>query len=143
MENVLKNVFLIQAKNLNVSRQNKNILENVSLNIKKKDFITIIGPNGAGKSVLLDCLMGSFIPDSGKIIKKSNLSIGYIPQNFIPENSMPISVERFLKLNKKFSTSELINLSKETNITEILKKNLSNLSGGEPPKSTFDKKLIG
>jgi len=143
VENVLKKMsFLIQAENLSVSRQNKNILENVSLNIKKKDFITIIGPNGAGKSVLLDCLMGSFIPDNGKIIKKSNLSIGYIPQNFIPENSMPISVERFLKLNKKFSTSEFINLSKETNITEILKKNLSNLSGGELQKVLLTRSLL-
>ena len=92
--------LLIEAKNLCVNRNNKNILENVFVNIKKNDFITIIGPNGAGKSVLLECLMGSFLPDSGKIIKKNNLSVGYIPQNFTPDNSMPISVKRFLTLKK-------------------------------------------
>ena len=62
---------LIQAKDLEVNRQGKDILQNVSIDIKKKDFITIIGPNGAGKSVLLECLMGTFRPDKGEIEKKN------------------------------------------------------------------------
>ena len=116
---------LIQAKDLCVTRHNKTILENVFIDVKKKDFITIIGPNGAGKSVFLECLMGSFIPDSGNVKRKDNLSVGYIPQNFSPESSMPISVERFLTLKKKFTPQELLNISKETNISKILDKKLS------------------
>ena len=134
--------FLIQAKDLCVKRHNKNILENVFVNVKKNDFITIIGPNGAGQSVLLECLMGSFVPDSGKIIKKNNLSVGYIPQNFNPESSMPISVKRFLTLKKKFTSQELINIASETNISEILEKNLSNLSGGELQKVLLARSLL-
>ncbi len=133
---------LIQAKDLCVSRQGKNILENVFINIKEKDFITIIGPNGAGKSVLLECLMGTFMLDSGEIIKKNNLSIGYIPQNFNPDNSMPISVRRFLMLKKKFTLEELHNVSEETNISEILSKNLANLSGGELQKVLLARSLL-
>ena len=134
--------FLIQAEDLCVTRRNKIILENVFIDIKKKDFITIVGPNGAGKSVLLECLMGSFFPDKGKITKKNNLSIGYIPQNFSPESSMPISVERFLTLKKKSSADELISISKETNISGILEKNLSNLSGGELQKVLLARSLL-
>ena len=134
--------LLIEAKNLCVNRNNKNILENVFVNIKKNDFITIIGPNGAGKSVLLECLMGSFLPDSGKIIKKNNLSIGYIPQNFTPDNSMPISVKRFLTLKKKFTSKELIDISRETNISGILDKHLSTLSGGELQKVLLARSLL-
>ena len=134
--------FLIQAKDLCVKRHNKNILENIFVNVKKNDFITIIGPNGAGKSVLLECLMGSFVPDSGEIIKKNNLSVGYIPQNFNPESSMPISVKRFLTLKKKFTPQELINIASETNISEILEKNLSDLSGGELQKVLLARSLL-
>lgn len=134
--------FLIQAEDLCVTRDNKNILENVFIDIKKKDFVTIVGPNGAGKSVLLECLMGSFLPDKGKITKKNNLSIGYIPQNFSPESSMPISVKRFLTLKKKSSANELVNISNETNISEILEKNLSNLSGGELQKVLLARSLL-
>ena len=134
--------FLIQAKDLCVTRHNKNILENVSVKVKTNDFITIVGPNGAGKSILLDCLMGSFSPDSGGIIKKDNLSLGYIPQNFNPESSMPISVKRFLTLRKKITPSELMNISKETNIFDILEKNISNLSGGELQKVLLARSLL-
>ena len=134
--------FLIQAEDLCVTRHNKNILENVFIDIKKKDFVTIVGPNGAGKSILLECLIGSFLPDKGKITKNNNLSIGYIPQNFSPESSMPISVERFLTLKKKSSADELISISKETNISGILEKNLSNLSGGELQKVLLARSLL-
>ncbi len=134
---------LIQAKDLEVHRQGKYILQNVSLSVGKKDFITIIGPNGAGKSILLECLMGTFMPDKGEIDKKNNLSIGYIPQNFNPDNSMPISVKRFLMLRKNFTPKELKSVSDETNISDVFSKNLSNLSGGELQRVLLARSLLG
>ena len=46
----------------------KKALDDLSLEVKKGDFITIIGANGAGKSTLFNAISGSFITDSGKII---------------------------------------------------------------------------
>ena len=43
-------------------------LDNVSLDVKKGDFISIIGANGAGKSTLFGAIGGSFFTDSGSII---------------------------------------------------------------------------
>ena len=45
----------------------KLVLNDLSLNVEKGDFITIIGANGAGKSTLLNAIAGSFIADSGTI----------------------------------------------------------------------------
>ncbi len=42
-------------------------LEDVSLDVRAGDFITIIGSNGAGKSTLLNCLAGSYPVDKGSI----------------------------------------------------------------------------
>lgn len=42
-------------------------LEDVSLDVRAGDFITIIGSNGAGKSTLLNCLAGSHPVDEGTI----------------------------------------------------------------------------
>jgi len=42
-------------------------LNNINLQIKEGDFITVIGSNGAGKSTLLNCIAGCFFPDTGKI----------------------------------------------------------------------------
>lgn len=42
-------------------------LDDVNLNVRPGDFITIIGSNGAGKSTLLNCLAGSYPVDEGSI----------------------------------------------------------------------------
>lgn len=42
-------------------------LNDLSLSVKKGDFITIIGANGAGKTTLFNAICGSFITDNGRI----------------------------------------------------------------------------
>lgn len=44
-----------------------NLFNNLNLDVKAGDFITIIGSNGAGKSTLLNMISGSIKPDQGKI----------------------------------------------------------------------------
>lgn len=56
------------SKSFNLGTPNeKLVLNDLSLNVEKGDFITIIGANGAGKSTLLNAIAGSFIADSGTI----------------------------------------------------------------------------
>ena len=122
---------LIQTHDINVTRQGKNILHNININIGLKDFITVIGPNGAGKSMLLKCLMGFYIPDNGTVVRKNNLKVGYIPQHLLTNHIMPITVKRFLLLRQKIDKLSLQQIIDETGIEHILKKPLSVLSGGE------------
>ena len=42
-------------------------LDNISLEVKDGDFITVIGSNGAGKSTLLNCIAGTYPIDNGTI----------------------------------------------------------------------------
>ena len=42
-------------------------LKQISLDVRKGDFITIIGSNGSGKSTLFNCIAGTLLPDEGKI----------------------------------------------------------------------------
>ncbi|MDG1273241.1 MAG: ATP-binding cassette domain-containing protein [Alphaproteobacteria bacterium] len=134
---------LISASSVTVTRDNKNILDNVSFDVGVKDFITILGPNGAGKSMLLKCLMGFFKPESGKIDKKAQLRIGYVPQQFTSEQTMPITVERFLQLRKSVPMGDIIAVATETNIETLLQKPLHILSGGERQRILLARSLIG
>ncbi|MDD6021380.1 MAG: ATP-binding cassette domain-containing protein [Oscillospiraceae bacterium] len=45
----------------------KKAIDDLSLEVKRGDFITVIGANGAGKSTLFNAIAGSFITDSGTI----------------------------------------------------------------------------
>ena len=135
-------VNLIQASNINVSRQGNKILENVSVVVGDHDFLTVIGPNGAGKSMLLKCLMGFYAPDIGKTQKMNGLRVGYVPQHFAPEHTMPISVRRFLTLRKKTEKAAIEEVAQETGILNILDQALFELSGGERQRVLLARSLL-
>ena len=135
-------VNLIQASNINVSRQGNKILENVSVVVGDHDFLTVIGPNGAGKSMLLKCLMGFYAPDIGEIRKMNGLRVGYVPQNFAPEHTMPISVRRFLTLRKKTEKAAIEEVAQETGILKILDQALFELSGGQRQRVLLARSLL-
>ena len=51
--------------------QNKALIQDVSLNIKNGDMISIIGPNGSGKSTIIKLISGELLPSSGNIFFKT------------------------------------------------------------------------
>ncbi len=133
---------LVAAQDVCVIRQGKAILNQVSLTVGMRDFITIVGPNGAGKSMLLNALMGFYPPDSGTILRKPHLRIGYVPQRLVPDPALPITVQRFLRLRKHPSPALLASTAAETAITPLLGKALHVLSGGELPRVLLARALL-
>lgn len=135
-------IMLIEAQKLNVIRQGKHILKDVSLTINEHDFITIIGPNGAGKSMLLKCLMGFYTPDNGLLKQRDGLTIGYVPQRLQPDHTMPITVKRFLRLRKQAEPEAFERTVEETTIGDVLEKPLYVLSGGELQRVLLARSLL-
>ena len=133
---------LISAKNVSVLKNQKSILENIDIQINKKDFITIIGPNGAGKTMLLKCLMGFYKPTSGMIERKEKLKIGYMPQSINIINTMPMTVKGFITVKKKYDDVSLHKVITEVNLGEIVNKQLSVLSGGEMQRVLLARSLL-
>jgi NitT/TauT family transport system ATP-binding protein len=43
-------------------------LENVTLDVRSGEFLTLVGPSGCGKSTLVDLLGGLATPDGGRIL---------------------------------------------------------------------------
>jgi len=133
---------LISAKNISVIKNQKSILKNIDIQINKNDFVSIIGPNGAGKTMLLKCLMGFYKPDVGEIIKKQNVKIGYMPQNINVINTMPLNVKTFITLRKKYDNISFKQVILETNIEQLINKQLSVLSGGELQRVLLARSLL-
>lgn len=65
---------MIKAKNLKIGYEQKVIIEDLSIEIKKGEILSIIGPNGCGKSTLLKTLSRIIKPIDGEIfIKDTNI----------------------------------------------------------------------
>lgn len=83
---------LIELKDANKYFDNKLILENINLSIRKGETLAILGHNGSGKSTLLRMIAGLSSLSSGerKVYKNTNeFNIGYVPEHFYKLNFTP------------------------------------------------------
>ncbi len=62
-----KDEFIIELKNIVKAYDGKPVLKNVSLNIKKGEFVTLLGPSGCGKTTTLRIISGFEMPDEGRL----------------------------------------------------------------------------
>ena len=134
---------LIEATELCVRRHGGLVLDNVSLTLGERDFITLIGPNGAGKSVLLRHLLKLESPNSGTVKHRQGIRIGYVPERFQIDPTLPMPVRRFLTLNNNQSAEAVEALALEANCGGLLDKPLANLSGGELQRVLLARALSG
>nr|WP_321256856.1 DUF169 domain-containing protein [uncultured Pseudodesulfovibrio sp.] len=61
------------------------VLDDISLNVRQQEFLTLVGPSGCGKSTLLNLMAGRYAPDSGSISlpdcnATKGLDLGFISQ---------------------------------------------------------------
>lgn len=57
----------IEIRNLYKAFGKKKVLDGVDLDVKKGESLVVIGGSGTGKSVLIKCIQGLLVPDSGSI----------------------------------------------------------------------------
>ncbi|SFI27741.1 iron(III) transport system ATP-binding protein [Tindallia magadiensis] len=58
----------IQLKGLYKKFQDRYVLKNINLSIKKGEFISLLGPSGCGKTTTLKAIAGLLEPDAGDIL---------------------------------------------------------------------------
>jgi zinc transport system ATP-binding protein len=120
--------MLISATSLSLCSGNTSILDRVDFHVAAKEIVVLIGPNGSGKTTLLKALLG-LVPARGKIMRKPGLRIGYVPQNFARDRSLPITVGRFARL---FANRDAVDAAlARVGIANPANHQLASLSGGE------------
>ena len=122
---------LITAENISLKLGQQAGLENVSVAIRTEEIVTLIGPNGAGKTTLVHILLGIIKPDTGKIKRKENLRVGYVPQKLATNPNMPMTVTRFLKMTIALSDEKINSALIEVGASKVRDTLVANLSGGE------------
>lgn len=93
---------LLEIKDLTIRPAHEALLSNVSLSVGRGTLHALVGPNGAGKTTLLSAILG-LISFTGRIVAHWTQSgrIGYVPQQFHVDRTLPVTVADFLALTRQ------------------------------------------
>jgi len=127
----------ISVRQLTVRFGNDAVLENVSVDIPKGKITAIIGGNGSGKSTFIKAILG-LVPSTGTIkilghAPNTQLrTIGYVPQHFDFDRTVPITVNEFLNFSRpRVGTNKAKEICREVQVDALHDKLLGELSGGQ------------
>ncbi len=124
---------LISLRGIGVHHGQGWVLSNIDLDVAAGEIVVIVGPNGAGKSTLLKVALGIRTPDQGSVTRRPKIRLSYVPQRLAIDPTLPMPVARFLSLGQKmrFTQKELINALEQVGMEPFLRRQLTDLSGGE------------
>lgn len=142
---------MLKINEFTIGYNNKVIVENFNLHVKKGEMLTIIGPNGSGKSTVLKAVgrllkpMNGVVYLDGKLLRDmSNKDIAKEMACLSQHNSAPkdMTIKKIVSFGRNPHKGWLESLNKEdedivnwaiekTNLTHMKDKNVSDISGGE------------
>lgn len=137
---------VLRVRNLSFGYRRKEVLREISFEVKRKELVAILGPNGAGKSTLLKCLAGILKCEGVEILGKPISAytreelarvIGYVPQKFYPGMMRVFDVvllgrRPYMRLRPSREDIEMVeSLLERLGLSHLALENASNLSGGE------------
>lgn len=133
---------LLRAEGVTVVRDGVRLLDEVSLSLASGRIVTLVGPNGAGKTTLVRVLLGVMRADSGSVLHRPGLVIGYVPQRFVPPPSLPMDVDGFLALGGERSASHRFAILDSLGAGYLHRRTLRALSGGEMQRALLARALL-
>lgn len=153
---------ILEIEGLSFRYEDRNVLEDINLQVPKGAFLGLVGPNGSGKSTLLKCLLGVLKPKQGSIrlfgvdskkFKEWN-KVGYVSQKANSFNSgFPATVFevvsmglvskkglfRFFTKNDKEKVEKAI---ADVGMSEFQGRNIGELSGGQQQRVFIARALV-
>ncbi len=132
----------IELEHVTIRRDGRLVVDDASLEVNAGTIHVVIGPNGAGKSTLLTAVLGQ-TPFAGQIklhFRRAGL-IGYVPQTFVADRTLPITIGEFLALSRqkwpvcfgvrKAARARTAEILERVGLAGMERRRLGELSGGE------------
>ena len=150
------NKNIISLENITVSFDEETILNDLSLDIKDKEFVTFLGPSGCGKTTTLRVIGGFLTPDSG-IVKfdgkdittlppyKRNVNTVFQRYALFPHLNVYENIAFGLKVKKvpeKKIQSRVREMLELVNLQGFEKRSINRLSGGQQQRVAIARALV-
>ena len=158
MRDQQRNNLFFKIKNVGFSVDGLNILQNISLDIRRDEFVALLGPSGSGKSTLLRMLNCLNSPTSGDIfldnkslyeydITQLRQKVGMVFQSPTMINGTVIEnltlTQNWIKDGETNSESDLIEILEQVGLSSaFLNKDARSLSGGEQQRIALARVLL-
>src|SRR5262249_52770938 len=93
---------IVDIEGVTIRRHREALLDAVTIRIEPASLHVIVGPNGAGTTTLLLALLGQTAFDGRIVLNwRRDGAIGYVPQSFPIDPTLPVTVEDFLALTRQ------------------------------------------
>jgi zinc transport system ATP-binding protein len=147
----MSNILKLESVGYSISKSN--ILENITFDLEIGDSLVIIGPNGSGKTTLLKIILGIISDYTGKVIfnNGNNIKIGYVPQQKTLDKSFPATAMELVANGitgewnfnfQKENDDQIFEILEKLNVSHLVNKQISELSGGELQKIYLARAII-
>lgn len=145
---------MLELKNIVKKYGNNVILDDISLQIKKGEIVSILGPSGSGKTTLLNLILGITDISSGKIIydgeditnvplEKRGFNIVFQDYALFPNLNVYKNITYGLKNKPGISTKEEVDEFIELlGLKEHLNKKIEQLSGGQKQRVALARTMV-
>ena len=122
---------LVALEGAGVSRAGRWLVRGVTLMVGRGEIVTLIGPNGSGKSTTARMALGVLKPDEGSALRQAGMIVGYVPQKVNIDWTMPLTVDRFMRLTGRISNEDATAAMQRTGVEQLRHEEVRSLSGGE------------
>jgi zinc transport system ATP-binding protein len=135
--------MLVKGEDLGIERGGRWLIRHVDLEIHRGEIVTLIGPNGSGKSTTARLATGVWRPDEGRVRRAAGLTIGYVPQKLSIDRTLPLTVERLMRLTSRREAAAVNRALERTGIGHLRRAEVQNLSGGEFQRALLARAIVG
>lgn len=134
--------------------ESRRAVENVSFTLNKGEIGVLLGPNGSGKSTVMKAIL-ELVDYEGKVhivgkhVVSNHGHIGYVPQRYPIDKTIPITVNEFLQLalincthSKKEQVKMIRSVLKKVDLADKQYDLVADISGGQVQRLLLARALV-